>query len=81
MVYGVPQRRSPTDVDRVMSHYGVSRDEAVKGMAEGKYPLPPRGTDIEYASVNNPVNWVLVATGIGAVISGLAMIYVGTRGS
>ena len=27
------------------------------------------------------VNWILVATGVGAVISGIAMIWVGARGS
>ena len=30
-------------VERVMNHYGVSYDEAVKGLAEGRYPLPERG--------------------------------------
>jgi hypothetical protein len=37
-----------SDVERVMQHYGVSHDEATKGLSEGRYPLPPRGTDLEY---------------------------------
>jgi hypothetical protein len=37
-----------SDVERVMQHYGVSHEEAAKGLSEGRYPLPPRGTDLEY---------------------------------
>jgi len=66
---GVPR----TDVERVMSHYGVTREKAEELIAQG-VELPPRGTGLQN------VNWVLVATGIGAIASGIAMVWVGLRG-
>jgi hypothetical protein len=33
-----------SEVERVMTHYGVSYDDAVKMMQEGKAKLPPVGT-------------------------------------
>lgn len=60
-----------------MTHYGVSREEAESMIAEkgvaALVPVP-RG-----AKVQTSVNWTLVATGVGAIISGIAMIWVGTR--
>ena len=66
---GVPR----TDVERVMAHYNVTHEQALQMIAQG-VKLPPRGSGLQN------VNWVLVATGIGAIASGIAMVWVGLRG-
>ena len=70
--YGIPR----SDVERVMQHYGVRYEEAEKGILEGRYPLPARGARVQTSSTN----WMLVATGIGAVLSGIVTIWLGLRG-
>ena len=55
-------------VERVMNHYGVSYDEAVKGMAEGRYPLPERGFRIGQGKAVPTV----VGAGVGALIGSVA---------
>lgn len=69
MIAGVPR----TDVERVMAHYNVSREQAEQLIAQG-VKLPPRGTGFQN------VNWLLVAAGIGAIASGIAMIITGLQG-
>ena len=67
---GVPR----TDVERVMAHYNVNHDQALQMIAQG-VKLPPRGSGLQ-----NNVNWILVATGVGAIITGAAMVWVGLQG-
>jgi len=33
-----------SDIERAMQHYGVSYEEAERGLQEGRYVLPARGT-------------------------------------
>ena len=70
---GIPR----TNIERVMTHYDISYEEAERMIAERGVEdlLPPRGAGLQN------VNWVLVATGGGAVITGVAMIWVGLQGS
>ena len=71
---GIPRE----DIERVMQHYGVDYAKAERLIAEKGVPalIPPRGTRMQ---TNSP-NWVLVATGIGTILTGLATIYIGMRG-
>lgn len=55
-------------VERVMNHYGVSYDEAVKGMAEGLYPLPERGFRIGQGKAVPTA----MGAGVGALIGSVA---------
>ncbi|MBA7684304.1 hypothetical protein ES703_92697 [subsurface metagenome] len=55
-------------VERVMNHYGVSYDEAVKGIAEGRYPLPERGFRIGQGKAVPTA----VGAGVGALIGSVA---------
>jgi len=54
---GVPR----TDVERVMVHYGVSRETAENMIREVgvKALLPPRGARLEGGEIANPSRWVL----------------------
>ena len=68
--YGVPK----TDVERIMDHYGVSREEAERGLKYGVYPLPPRGTaGGESMADNKKLNYVAGTAGgalLGACVAG-----------
>jgi len=55
-------------VERVMNHYGVSYDEALKGMREGRYPLPERGFRIGQGKAVPTA----VGAGVGALIGSVA---------
>lgn len=56
------------DVERVMNHYGVSYDEALRGMEAGRYPLPERGFRIGQGKAVPTV----VGAGAGALIGSVA---------
>lgn len=56
------------EVERVITRY-----------VSGRNPLPgnPQRTRIQ----TNPVNWILVASGFGAILMGIATLYVAFKGS
>lgn len=56
------------DVERVMNHYGVNYDEAVKGMEAGRYVLPERGFRIGQGKAVPTA----VGAGVGALIGSVA---------
>jgi hypothetical protein len=67
--FGVPK----SDVERVMTHYGVSYGEAERGLAEGRYVLPTRGTRLQ--ETDNAVLIIgLITLGAGALLSIWALL-------
>jgi len=65
--YGVPR----SDIERVMRHYGVSYEEAERGLREGRYPLPPRGTRLGLSSSSSIHKWQI---GLVLVLGGTALM-------
>lgn len=57
-----------SDVERVMQHYGVNYDEAVKGMDSGRYVLPERGFRIGQGKAVPTA----MGAGMGALIGSVA---------
>lgn len=57
-------------VERVMNHYGVRYDEALKGIREGRYTLPERGYRISQGS--SKAVPMAVGAGVCALIGSLA---------
>lgn len=62
-----------SDIERVMRHYGVSYEEAERGLREGYYTLPPRGTGLTQGEQGKKLNYVAGTCGgamLGAVVAG-----------
>ena len=63
---GVPR----TDVERVMAHYGVGYAEAERGLKEGRYVLPARGTRLRLQASGEVAFYLGLATiGAGLILT------------
>lgn len=75
---GTPIRYRPTDVERAMAHYGVSREDAEEGLRTGKYSLPQRGKGLALGDGMHTAGQI--ATAVGVILATIGTIILLLKG-